>query len=97
MCYKSPCANPSHFRQGSAHPRANPLCFWHGSARLDLEVLVCQCVTNYPVLSPLNPALERESPAVKAGLIRVYGQWDNYRTNSDDFREVYLFGIQVDG
>ena len=23
----------------------------------------------------------RENPAVKAGLFRVYGQWDNYRTN----------------
>ena len=29
-----------------------------------------------------------------AGLIRVYGQWDDYRTNFDDFREVYLLGIQ---
>ena len=29
-----------------------------------------------------------------AGLIRVYGQWDNYRTSFDDFQEVYLFGIQ---
>ena len=26
----------------------------------------------------------------------MYGQWDNYRTNFDDFREVYLFGNQVD-
>ena len=25
-----------------------------------------------------------------------YGQWDNYRTNYDDFLEVYLFGSQVD-
>ena len=31
-----------------------------------------------------------------AGLIRVYGQRDNYRTNFDDFLELYLFGIQVD-
>ena len=38
----------------------------------------------------------RENPAVKAGLFRVYGQWDNYRTNFDDFREMYLFGNQVD-
>ena len=38
----------------------------------------------------------RENPAVKAGLFRVYGQWDNYRTNYDDFRDVYLLGIQVD-
>ena len=25
-----------------------------------------------------------------------YGQWDNYRTNFDDFRDVYLLGIQAD-
>jgi hypothetical protein len=25
----------------------------------------------------------------------AYGQWDNYRTNYDDFLAVYLFGIQV--
>jgi len=31
-----------------------------------------------------------------AGLFRVYGQWDNYRTNFDDFRDVYLLGIQAD-
>ena len=39
------------------------------------------------------PILVRENPAVKAGLFRVYGQWDNYRTIFDDFREVYLLGI----
>ncbi len=38
----------------------------------------------------------RENPAVKAGLFRVYGQWDNYRTNLEDFLELYLLGIQVD-
>ena len=38
----------------------------------------------------------RENPAVKAGLFRVYGQWDNYRTNYDDFLEMYLLGIQID-
>ena len=26
----------------------------------------------------------------------LYGIVDNYRTNFEDFREVYLFGIQVD-
>ena len=39
---------------------------------------------------------KHENPAVKAGLFRVYGQWDNYRTNFEEFREMYLFGIQVD-
>ena len=38
----------------------------------------------------------RENPAVKAGMFRVYGQWDNYRTNYDDFLEMYLLGIQID-
>ena len=28
-------------------------------------------------------------------LLVSYGQWDNYRTNFDDFREVCLFGFQV--
>ena len=42
------------------------------------------------------PIPERENPAVKAGLFRVYGIVNNYRTNFDVFREVYLFGIQVD-
>ena len=32
----------------------------------------------------------------KGRAIRVYGQWDNYRTNFDDFRELYLLGIQAD-
>ena len=45
---------------------------------------------------PLNPIPERESPAVKAGLIRVYVIVNNYRTNYDDFRELYLFGNQID-
>ena len=26
----------------------------------------------------------------------MYGQWDNYRTNYDDFLEMYLLGIQID-
>ena len=42
------------------------------------------------------PSNTRESPAVMAGLIRVYGQRDNYRTSYDEFQDVYLFGIQVD-
>ena len=37
----------------------------------------------------------RESPA-EAGLNRVYVIVNNYRTNFDDFREVYLLGIQLD-
>ena len=40
------------------------------------------------------PIPVRESPA-EAGLNRVYGQWDNYRTNFDDFIDVYLLGIQL--
>ena len=43
--------------------------------------------------SPPIPA--RESPA-EAGLNRVYVIVNNYRTNFDDFWEVYLFGSQVD-
>ena len=46
--------------------------------------------------NPSEPVSGRENPAVKAGLFRVYGQWDNYRTNFDDFRDVYLLGIQAD-
>lgn len=42
------------------------------------------------------PILERENPAVKAGMFRVYGVVNLYLTNFDDFREVYLFGIQAD-
>ena len=44
-----------------------------------------------------SPIPERESPAVMAGLIRVYVIVNNYRTNFDDFIESYLFGIQVYG
>ena len=42
------------------------------------------------------PIPVRESPAAKAGLIRVYGVVNNYRTHFDDIRKVYLFGIQID-
>ena len=38
---------------------------------------------------------ERENPA-EAGLNRVYVIVNNYRTYFDDFREVYLRGIQID-
>ena len=41
------------------------------------------------------PIPERESPA-EAGLNRVYVIVNNYRTYFDDFREVYLRGIQID-
>ena len=44
-----------------------------------------------------SPIPERESPAVMAGLIRVYVIVNNYRTNFDDFWGLYLFGIQVHG
>ena len=42
------------------------------------------------------PSNTRESPAVKAGLIRVYGVVNLYLTFLDDLFEVYLIGIQVD-
>ena len=41
-----------------------------------------------------SPIPERKSPAT-AGLIRVYVIVNNYRTNFDDYREVYLLGIQM--
>ena len=41
------------------------------------------------------PIPERESPA-EAGLIRVYVIVNNYRTNFDDFWELYILGIQID-
>ena len=37
-------------------------------------------------ISVKKPALE------EAGLC---GQWDNYRTNFEDFEAVYLYGIQI--
>lgn len=49
-----------------------------------------------PRADPSEPVPVRENPAVKAGLFRVYVIINNYRTNFDDFCEVYLFGIQVD-
>ena len=49
-----------------------------------------------PRADPSEPVPVRENPAVKAGLFRVYGQWDNYRTNYDDYLDLYLFGIQLD-
>ena len=58
---------------------------------MDSEVFVCQYVTNCTVLPPQSPIPLRESPAIKAGLIRVYGQWDNYRTNSDEFMSLKDF------
>ena len=42
------------------------------------------------------PSNIRESPAVMAGLIRVYVTVDSYRTELDDFRGVYLIGIHMD-
>ena len=46
--------------------------------------------------NPSEPVSGRENPAVKAGLFRVYVTVNNYRTNFDDFLDMYLFGIQVD-
>ena len=43
-----------------------------------------------------SPIPERESPAVKAGLVRVYGVVNLYLTFLEDLFEVYLVGIQVD-
>ena len=65
-----------------------------GGLRMNnLQHAVNQWITRH---LPADLSGGRESPAVKAGLIRVYGQWDNYRTNFDDFREMYLFGFQLD-
>ena len=49
---------------------------------------------NCTVLTPLNPSLDAK-PGRQGRAIRVYGQWDNYRTNFDDFIDVYLLGIQL--
>ena len=42
-----------------------------------------------------HPKCFKYRSSAMAGLIRVYGQWDNYRTNSDDFQEVYLLGTST--
>ena len=47
------------------------------------------------MLTPLNPSLDAKAGR-QGRAIRVYGIVDNYRTNFDDFRDVYLLGIQLD-
>ena len=42
--------------------RANPSHFWHESARLEIEVNVCQCARNSPVLTPSEPRLRTRKP-----------------------------------
>ena len=53
-----------------------------------------------PGILPLGKIVEGEKAAgVYEGAeppVLRYGQRDNYRTNYDDFRDVYLLGIQVD-
>ena len=70
---------------------------WHGlfCNRL-INKYLRKCWFQTSLTWPKTPQPERENPAVKAGLFRVYGQWDNYRTSFDDYREVYLLGIQLD-
>ena len=41
------------------------------------------------------PILERENPAVKAGMFRVYGVVNLYLTFWDDLLGIYLVGIQL--
>ena len=62
------------------------------SARLALQLSDLQALANALVPNLVNNAKTR--PNGRA--VRVYGQWDNYRTNFDDFRNVYLLGIQLD-
>jgi len=38
---------------------------------------------------------ENEKGLPLSEAVPLCGQWDNYRTNFDDFRAVYLFGIQL--
>ena len=75
-----------------------------GPVRAKIAENACMGPTNGPVRAVRergngeqteSPIPERKSPAT-AGLIRVYGQWDDYRTIFDDFREAYLLGIQLD-
>ena len=42
------------------------------------------------------PILERENPAVEAGMFPVYGVVNLYLTFLDDLFEVYITGIKFD-
>ena len=46
---------------------------------------------------PSEPFSRRENPAVKAGLIRVYGVVNSYLTFLEDMKRTYLLGIQATG
>ena len=50
----------------------------------------------FDVLDRLSGTCENEKGPPLDEAVPLYGQWDNYRTNFDDFWKVYLFGIQVD-
>ena len=43
-----------------------------------------------------SPIPERESPAVKAGLVRVYGVVNLYLTFLEELSVLYFIGIQLD-
>ena len=50
-----------------------------------------------PRADPSEPFSRRENPAVKAGLIRVYGVVNLYLTFPEDIKRMYLIGIQATG
>ena len=65
----------------------------------DLQKAQHQCFTKHLPADPgkLIPGLSPNAKTrLEAGLFRVYVIVNNYRTNFDDFREVYLLGIQLD-
>ena len=49
----------------------------------------------FDVLDRLSGTYEKKGLPLDEA-VPLYGIVDNYRTNFDDFREVYLFGSQVD-
>ena len=48
-----------------------------------------------PRAAPSEPVPVRENPAVKAGLIRVYGVVNLYLTFLEEVERMYLIGIQA--
>ena len=62
------------------------------SARLALQLSDLQALANALVPNLVNNAKTRP----KGRAVRVYGVVNNYRTNFDDFRNVYQLGIQLD-
>ena len=61
----------------------------------DLQTLANGLVPNLVDMTENTPTRTRK-PGRMAGLFRVYGIVNNYRTNYDDFRKVYLLGVQLD-